>query len=178
MISFNKSFLEISKEIEESYDVKATIYEVKFPEIIYTVVIKFNSHQELTKLWNKVNISIALPLGEKFTNEFQKWNLYFIYICDFNVAKKTKYKIENDKAFSRKIVISHTNNECDSIEKILTENVLCIDIENKIKSIKKKVIPKLESDHEFLKLIPSTPVKVEFLNEVYSKIYSHLEKIK
>ena len=66
-----------------------------FPnEIIYlTVEMKIRKKQKNVRQ-SKNNVK------RDFKNDFERWNLYFFYLCERKVKDSVKYQIENDKYFS------------------------------------------------------------------------------
>lgn len=86
----------------------------------YNVLIFNSDLKELANKWNKVASSVSLIYQADIEVEFEKWNLYIVFVCSNIVPKELKAKIENDKYSSRKIVVGNINKE-------LTEDVIdCI----------------------------------------------------
>ncbi|MFV8339618.1 ABC-three component system middle component 1 [Flavobacterium sp. LB3P21] len=80
----------------------------------------FEDQQTLNKSWVDISSTISSAfqvnlIGKE--NEFEKWNIYILYICKNDVEKGLKNKIENDKFSSRKIVE-------DNLKEILTDEVV------------------------------------------------------
>jgi hypothetical protein len=111
----------------------------------YNVLIFNSDLNELADKWNKISSSISMIYQADIEAEFEKWNLYIIYICSNIVPKELKSKIENDKYSSRKIVVGNINEE-------LTENIInCI--------IKKHI-----THSDLIDIIDNTVTKLE---EIY-----------
>lgn len=67
----------------------------------------FDSQGALDKLWQDISSVLASTFQVQLKgreNEFEKWNIYIIYVCKEEVDKTLKNKIENNKFSSRKIV--------------------------------------------------------------------------
>ncbi|TWD37955.1 hypothetical protein FB440_10891 [Vibrio crassostreae] len=176
MISFEERCLEITSEIESNYEIGAKLYEVNFPEAIYCGVLIFPSSEHLNRFWRKVNSSISISLSEKFKNDFQKWNFYLIYSCEFDIDRKTKYMIENDKSFSRKITINNSELDSREIKNVIEEDILFTDIGFRIDEIETKYDNDEPYKSELFDLIPSGNLNTEDLKKVFNKVCEMLEK--
>jgi hypothetical protein len=71
---------------------------------IFSTII--NSQSDLEKNWKGINSYIATYFqGLILDKSVERWNLYFFIFVNEKVSINTKYKIEQDKFSTRKIVI-------------------------------------------------------------------------
>lgn len=175
MISFKKQHEDISIEISSSYEIDCDIYEISFPKPIYCATLKFSDVEKLERQWMGVNKALSISISEKFANDFQKWNFYIIYFCDFEIKKELKYKVENDKSYSRKITINNSHIKGRSVCDIFEEEVIFTDIGLKIETIKKSQELKQSYSSDIISLIPTDSIKNEELKELYQAISEKLE---
>lgn len=84
---------------------------IKFPETISVFALSFNTSKELAENWEKINLAVAGYYQAELDDaaDFQRWNIYIFYLCQEPVAVGLKYKIQNDKFSSRKIVVEEYN---------------------------------------------------------------------
>lgn len=80
---------------------------IEFIGTISVFSFLFESEHMLEKDWEAITSTIASYYQSKFdeeANEFERWNIYILFIIKESVSTQLKYKIENDKFSSRKIV--------------------------------------------------------------------------
>lgn len=93
----------------------------------------FESEKELDENWEIITSSIAAYYQSELdddTKEFERWNIYILFLVKENVNNQLKYKIENDKFSSRKIVQDNmldTINE-DSISQLIRMHIINDDL--------------------------------------------------
>jgi hypothetical protein len=148
----NFSKTDISEDLKDLYKEALSLYSNNDDWKINVLI--FQSDYETLKLkWNKVSSAVSMCYQADINdeNEFEKWNLYIIYICTETVDKELKAKIENDKFSSRKIVVA---NQTEKLTTELANNLIIqhitntdlIDTVNKTnESIEKKYEPKNKS---------------------------------
>lgn len=78
--------------------------------------IELSNEETLGLSWEKVRNFIAVYYQNHLESDFERWNIYIIFIVPTTVSNQFKYKIENDQFSSRKIVI-------DSFQEELSEKV-------------------------------------------------------
>ncbi|CAM3002308.1 ABC-three component system middle component 1 [Vibrio rarus] len=176
MTSFKAKFADIAQEISESYGIECEIYDIPFPHSIYCGVVKFNDPDKLGKLWEKVNTSLSISISDNFENDFQKWNFYIIYLCNFDIPKKVKYQIENNKFYSRKITLSKKQIGSRTISEIFSEDVIFTDIGLKVGSINKSMKHTAKYNSDLLDMVPQTSLSKDGLMDLYEAIGSKMEK--
>jgi len=106
-------------------------------ELIGTVSVFsfiFESEEILNKNWGVITNSIASYYQSEFEKDgrdFEKWNIYILFLVKNPVSIQLKYKIENDKFSSRKIVqdnLSENINE-DFIKNLINKHIVINDID-------------------------------------------------
>lgn len=149
-MSFSK--IDINEDLKDLYKEAISLY--KNDDDWKINVLIFQSDYETLKVkWNKISsaVSICYQADVNDENEFEKWNLYIIYLCIEKVDKELKAKIENDKFSSRKIVVA---NQTEKLTTELANNLIIqhitntdlIEIVDKTnESVEKKYEPKNKS---------------------------------
>lgn len=66
--------------------------------------------KDLQKFWREISNFIALHFQRYIDQKFEQYNLYLFFEIQGNVEKELRYKIENDKFSSRKIIVSKHQN--------------------------------------------------------------------
>lgn len=73
-----------------------------------SIFISFFENQNVLKeIWEDISSALASTFQANLKgkeNQFEKWNIYIIYVCKGNVDKELKNKIETNKFSNRKIV--------------------------------------------------------------------------
>jgi hypothetical protein len=82
---------------------------------ISVFVFLLDKEDRLEQMWNKVSGNIAGNYQSELVDEFAVWNIYVFYLCRTNVSIGLKYKIENDRFSSRKIVLDNYAEEVSDI---------------------------------------------------------------
>lgn len=65
--------------------------------------------------WNKISGFIAGYYQAEIPEVFTKWNIYVFYFCREPVPLSLKYKIENDRFSSRKVVVGSLEKKIDEL---------------------------------------------------------------
>jgi hypothetical protein len=109
-----------SKKLEalrESFaDAVITHWVNDFGVICHIFSIQIESETQLEKIWEPITNRIAIDFQAEFDDEYESWNVYVIFVADFEVSRDLKYKIENDKYSSRKIVMDEIQPSTDEDE--------------------------------------------------------------
>ncbi|MGJ7913078.1 ABC-three component system middle component 1 [Neobacillus sp. LXY-1] len=97
---------------------------------IFTVVLE-NGH-ELEKIWKRITGDIALYFQSELEKDIEIWNIYIVFICKDSVSKELKYKIEQNKYSTRKLVIENVNFPLSTIEiqNLLIDKLFDIKVKN------------------------------------------------
>lgn len=75
----------------------------------------FANTTSLENEWNKISGYVAGYYQSEIADVFTKWNIYVFYFCREPVPLSLKYKIENDRFSSRKVVIGSMDKEIDEL---------------------------------------------------------------
>jgi hypothetical protein len=117
--------------------------------------IKINTKMKLENIWQNIVDEIATYFLTVFEDEYETWNLYIVFLADFKIPRDVKYKIENDKYSSRKIVMDNLLPPIDE-EKIkdkISKRIFQLDLDRKETAEKpKKDLSKI-LDPKLFKLI-------------------------
>lgn len=128
---------EIVKEIRKSFDLEnIVIGTFNFGNDIPILFVQFKNNGELETNWKDLNSFITAEYLLKLKNEFSKWNTYLFYIVNHAISKSLKYKIENNKFSTRKIVVECEITEIndETIQQIISEYIINDNIEFKVKN--------------------------------------------
>jgi hypothetical protein len=72
---------------------------------IFTIQSK--TIEQLDINWESLTDMIAGYYQADIEDEYETWNFYIVFLSEFEIPKNLKYKIENDKYSSRKIVLDN-----------------------------------------------------------------------
>jgi hypothetical protein len=97
----------------------------------------FEDENQLSDNWESITSSIGSYYQSEFEDEekeFERWNIYILFIVKETVSTQLKYKIENDKFSSRKIVQDKMMNilDKDSIHRLIEEHIINNDLDDSI----------------------------------------------
>jgi len=110
---------------------------------ITCITLSVSSVDELLELWNSFNNFVGTVFLPTISNDFDKWNVYIVYAVDFIVPKDLIQRIENNKVFTRKLIIFSSNTNELLVDK-LNSVILGVDLtppESKINSFEIKLSP-------------------------------------
>ncbi len=149
-MSFSK--IDINEDLKDLYKESITLYKNDDHWKINVLIFQSN-YETLTLKWNKVSsaVSMCYQADVNDENEFEKWNLYIIYICTETVDKELKAKIENDKFSSRKIVVANQTEKLTTelANNLIIQHITNTDLINTVnktnESVEKKYEPKNKS---------------------------------
>ncbi|TWJ04948.1 hypothetical protein JN11_00672 [Mucilaginibacter frigoritolerans] len=88
----------------------------------------FDNEAGLEKEWDKISGMIAAYYQASLTDQFTKWNIYVCYLCKTLISISLKYKIENDRFSSRKIIL---DNFSETINDLTLDHIIRTHITNK-----------------------------------------------
>lgn len=81
----------------------------------------FEKESDLKEQWEEISDVLNYEyLSTSETSEFERWNNYLIFVVTSEVSLETKYEIENDKFYMRKLVIELSTES----EKMLKEKTI------------------------------------------------------
>jgi len=161
-------------------------------EFIGTVSVfsfHFESEKELGENWEVITNSIAAYYQSEFdddTREFERWNIYILFLVKEKISNQLKFKIENDKFSSRKIVQDNAKDNVNVkliktlIEKYIIVSDLNISELDYLKSSGK--IDRYSNDSKIYELIESSNLKSfgrgkdkEELDNLYQQIIKEIK---
>ncbi|MFC4634075.1 ABC-three component system middle component 1 [Dokdonia ponticola] len=164
---------EIRSELKEIYDTSLSLY-VNSDTWKIKVLFFLSDTETLNSKWEKVSsaISVVYQSNDEEFSDFEKWNLYIIYVCTETVTKELRSKIENNKFSSRKIIEDNFTEQItdevanDFIVKHITHDDLIETVINTTENIDDEYEP---INAKFWKLIPkddSLNRKTELQDEI------------
>lgn len=116
MNKLNSEKLKELKKVLSNRTITHWVRDMKVKCHIFTIQI--NAKMKLEEIWQDIVDEIAAYFLTVFENEYETWNFYIVFLADFKIPKDVKYKIENDKYSSRKIVMDELPKPIDK-EKII-----------------------------------------------------------
>lgn len=127
--STDENSLGILKRIYKDQHIELRM--VPYQGLISVFLITVSSSEELLRYWSDISNSIAAYYQSSLKSDFERWNIYIIYMCKTNVERGLKFKIENDRFSSRKIVAENINTEINSlfIDSLIRNNITNKDLE-------------------------------------------------
>ncbi|ANE50621.1 ABC-three component system middle component 1 [Flavisolibacter tropicus] len=110
---------------DEYKDLFIKFKSIDYRGLISLFIVQVSSNELLSNYWDKISGSIAAYYQPYLSNDFEKWNIYIMYISTIKVDQHLKYKIENDRFSSRKIVIDQFNKEVNdlTIEDLVIDHI-------------------------------------------------------
>lgn len=141
---------EVFKDIGEEVTLKLFRNNANWRISVFLAHTKTN--QDLEKYWEAISNSIAAIYQSvlvKKEDEFERWNIYVVFLSKENVEKELKFKIENDKFSSRKIVHSRPEENLEDdlalriiIEQITNEDLQLVDSTQEAGTTNRSYTPK------------------------------------
>ncbi|MFA0442701.1 ABC-three component system middle component 1 [Vibrio sp. 10N.222.51.C12] len=130
---FNKSNdISILEKVNLKGQVDIGLYikeDVKEQDVFSCFFVKFSSQEQLNNLWMEIVTYIGTEYISQLDNDFSIWNVYVVFSIEGDMDKDTKYLIENNKLFLRKIVLETDHSYSDQeIINYLNSKVLGVDI--------------------------------------------------
>jgi hypothetical protein len=123
----------------------------------------FESEKELDENWERITNSIAVYYQSEFedeTREFERWNIYILFLIKESVSTQLKYKIENDKFSSRKIIQDNIS-DSNSISELISKHVINNDIDiSIIDNNTDNINPTYSNDSKIYGLVESSNLKI------------------
>ncbi|MFT7250495.1 MAG: hypothetical protein ACI9FW_000206 [Flavobacterium sp.] len=132
-------------------------------------ISSFENQETLEKSWKDISNTLASAFQSNLSgkeNEFEKWNIYILYLCKSDVEKGLKNMIENDKFSSRKIVEDNLKDIAteDVIKKLIIKHITNTDLNEFLE----KTIVNLESTY--------VPVNQDIWKEIPKEILDNRNK--
>lgn len=155
---------------------------------VFSFIIE--SEDLLNRNWESITSTIASYYQSKFEEEgkeFERWNIYIFFIIKEEVSTQLKYKIENDKFSSRKIVqdkMLETINT-DSISQLILGHIVNSDLDiSELTNIMEysSISSTYSHDSKIYKLIEDSSLKIsgrgtskEELDGLYQQIIKEIK---
>lgn len=113
----------------------------------FTVIIQ--DETELNNIWKRVTADIALYFQSELELDIEIWNIYIVFICKNSISKELKYKIEQNKYSTRKLVMERVKFPLSikDIHSILDKKLFNIEIENRLEVCDETSLHKLIKEH-------------------------------
>lgn len=92
---------------------------------IYIFSSFINDEKHLLTYYNELNDVIAVHFQSELSKDIEKWNLYLVFFVSEKVSKSTKYKIEQDKYSTRKLIFDEIHDE-SSIPQLLDKKLFSL----------------------------------------------------
>jgi len=164
------------------------LLKVEFGGDISVFAFSFDNESELSDNWRKITSSVAAYYQSTFDNEkndFERWNIYILFLVQTPVDSQLKYRIENDKFSSRKIVHDESTTQPDMeylqtlIDKYVVDTDITITEPAVSKSAKSTAV--YSSDSCIYRIIDDSPVKTvgkavdkEGIENLYQQILNEI----
>ena len=142
------------------------LLKVEFGGDISVFAFTFENESELNDNWKKITSSVAAYYQSAFDNEkndFERWNIYILFLVQAPVGSQLKYRIENDKFSSRKIVHddSTTQPDMEHLHTLIDKYVVDTDITIAEPAVNKsaKSTSVYSTDSGIYRIIDNSPIK-------------------
>ncbi|MXV51924.1 hypothetical protein GS399_13155 [Pedobacter sp. HMF7647] len=146
---------------------------------VHMFVFLPKDEEEIVKLWEPLNARIAVGFQTELAEGIEMWNIYFLILCPFKVARQLKYTIEQNKFCSRKLVEDQLAEDLDDgrIAKLLEKKLFTL------------VIPALPPPSELMNKTTAELIEAEdpviltalkdfkASNKQFDKFYKHYKKL-
>jgi hypothetical protein len=179
--SYDKNTVEVLREMFADFDMK--FQTIQFPVTVSAFFFTFASAAALQENWEKMQKAIAgyYQTGLADEAEFERWNIYIFYLCRELVASELKYKIQNDKFSSRKVVVEDFAAAIDeeTLNELIAEHITntdLIDADSFVGDGEKRSKKKYASDSSIWKIIGSAALPKEKDTAAVDKLLAQIEK--
>ena len=177
----NQDILSTLKEMFPQTEINYVLYPYHGPVHVFDIC--FNNVEELKNEWNNVSNAIAVHFQTGLKTEFEIWNLYLLYRCNFEVPKGIRYKIENDTISSRKIIIDVAEMTAfgSEVEGAIARHITNMDLKlltrQQMEAIKSENFNRDNQIVSSLAAVVNTSKKAneEYYNEVLAKFESAIQ---
>jgi len=165
------------------------LLKVEFVGDISVFAFTFDDESDLSDNWMKVTSSVAACYQSTFEGEqsdFERWNIYILFLVKTPVGSQLKYKIESNKFSSRKIVHENASAQrgLDYLQTLIDEYVVANDINivEQPTSRSSESACATTSDSKIYRLIDHSRLKTaelqndgEALDELYQQILKEIK---
>lgn len=179
--SYDKNTVGVLAEMFADFAMK--FQTIDFPVAVSVFSFTFASAAALRDNWEKMQKAIAGYYQTSLADEaeFERWNIYIFYLCGEPVASELKYKIQNDKFSSRKIVVEEFGAAVDeeTLNELIAEHITNTDLVNAGSFAgdgEKRSKKKYASDSGVWKIIGSAALPKEKDTAAVDKMLAQIEK--
>ena len=127
----NKQESDELKHMQKLYDNPDINHWVKdYGVRCHIFTIQIVPETDLADIWEDFTNTIAGNFQTDFEDEYESWNVYVVFLAEFEIDRALKYKIENDKYSSRKIVMDEISPPIDNdkIVELISKRIFQLDI--------------------------------------------------
>jgi len=107
---------------------------IEFGGTVSVFSFVFETENSLSDNWEFITSLIGAYYQSEFENEeneFERWNIYILFLVKEPISTQLKYKIENDKFSCRKIVQDKIADYSDNIiYQLIEEHIISKDLNN------------------------------------------------
>lgn len=119
---------------------------------LYVFSVLLENELELESMWVKLTNAIAVFFQSNLEKEIEMWNIYILFLVRGKVSRDLKYKIEQDKYSTRKIVLdnidNNTNFQNGNYEKLIESRLFIFELPKEEKDSDKNNISLLDVIYE------------------------------
>lgn len=107
----------LNRDISEKCNLNCLIrQEANAAYNIYVFIMQVTLEKELNENWEKLINNISFSFQSKLKLDIEKWNIYTIFLVQEKVSDNLKYRIEQDKFATRKIILDSKRQYGDIFE--------------------------------------------------------------
>lgn len=147
---------------------------------IYVFTMQLRLEKELKDNWEKFINNISISFQSKLEQDVEKWNIYTIFFVEEKVSDIIKFRIEQDKFATRKIVLDSTrqygdlfdnpSNEISQIENLINSKLFSIKIQNKNLVKEENFIQLINDKSQIYRAVIERDNRVETLLDIYREV--------
>jgi len=164
------------------------LLKVEFVGDISVFAFTFDNESDLSDNWKKITSSVAACYQSAFEgeqNDFERWNIYILFLVKTPVGSQLKYRIESDKFSSRKIIHENatTKLSMDDLQALIDKYVIDndIDIAEQSTSLPSKNAYDKANESKIYRLIDNCRLKTagptndsEAIEDIYQQILKEI----
>lgn len=117
---------------------KVTCLKKEFKYNIYIFLVIVEDELELEKIYDTIAASIATEFQINLSRKIEKWNIYLIFESRNIISENLKFKIEQDKYSSRKIVWDLLGEKEIGNKEFLDDRLFNLSINKDLKKVDEK----------------------------------------
>lgn len=158
------------------------LFEVECGGKISVFTFFMKTQKELAENWEIIISSVAAHYQAELVNtyqEYERWNIYLLFLIEGKVDVHLKYRIENDKFSSRKIIQEEWKQgfEEDKIKTLISERILNTDLSSCLEDIEPSK-ENYKSDSEiYNKIVRYKSECTKSGKEEYENLYEDIVKL-